>query len=195
MNKHASWLMFTAALVLSTGFYLSNPEDEVEAFISNTKATTRSNAQLDLGDLPKEIKYTPYKYQSSGYSPFSLKSFVVELDRYEAMEGLFAKKEEECKISGPEEHKSYFLEHYDLSTLRFVGVMFEESNKEIVALVQTPDAGIHYARKGEYIGKDNGLIGEITSADMIKPGYITITEKVKLPGGCWESRPKRLNLY
>ncbi len=182
-------------ILLTTGFILGeSPEESVEAFINQTNQQT-TPPPLDLGKLPEEKPYEPYKYESPT-SPFDLKPFAQEVkpDKPEEqpIDTTAQKKEQECtqcSIGAPKAHQPYFLENYDLSQLTMVGTIKNGKKKgELIGLIKTP-VGVYQVKKGEYIGKNNGLVNSITKTQ------ITITEKHKLPGGTWNDAGQVMKLF
>ena len=181
-------------LTLTTGFILvESPEESVEAFINQTKQQT-TPPPLDLGKLPEEKPYEPYKYESPT-SPFDLKPFAQEVraDKPEEQPVDTGPKKEpectQCSVGAPKPHQHYFLENYDLSQLTMVGTIKHGKKKgELIGLIKTP-VGVYQVKKGEYIGKNNGLVNSITKTQ------ITITEKHQLPGGTWNDAGQVMKLF
>ena len=68
--------------------------------------------------------------------------------------------------------------------------IFQDDRKkgELIALIKTP-VGVYQLKKGEYIGKNNGLVNTISQTQ------ITITEKHRLPGGNWSDAGQVMKLF
>lgn len=78
------------------------------------------------------------------------------------------------------------LEQYPISELELKGVM--RRDKEISALIQMPDGLIATVINGQYIGKNYGVVLEVTSE------YINIKETLPDGLGCWSHRTVKLAL-
>ncbi|ABQ13908.1 pilus assembly protein PilP [Dichelobacter nodosus] len=168
------------------------PDRAVEASINRIQSNAQPSKNLDLGSLPNIEKYNPYVYSSpSDKDPFILKAFVSRMQTEEEMQEQPISEicdNRSCDGDPPAPHEPYFLENYELSQLAMVGFVINRKNCqsshedscEKIALISTPDAGIIEARKGEYMGRDNGLIMEIHKDHM------TIKEAKKVPGG-WQN--------
>lgn len=193
--KIQSFLISALSVFFLSGFELfrEDPQDAANAFLNDVKQTIKPNNKLAFEPISEEKPYVPHEYRGTD-SPFALKSFVTEaatvLVAASGKPGGGGKddcEDERCGSGAPREHEPYFLETFDVSQLTMVGTMVDDNN-EIVALVRTPNSGIHQAKKGEYLGKNNGLI------IGIEPTHIKIVEKYKLPGR-WEDRPARISLF
>ncbi len=170
-----------------TGFLITNPESEVADFIKQTQSSMHPNPNLDLGPLPTIEPYEPYVYQAESNNPFSLKDFVTDSSDFDSEEALARCQEEACGDGPPVAHAPYFLESFDLTQISMVGSILDRSKRR-VALIQTPNSGIVHAKKGEYIGKNNGLI------ISIEEDHIVIREKHRVPLG-WQNRMAILELF
>lgn len=182
----------SGAFFFTTGFIFGdNPEETTQAFLNDTKQNVRATP-VKMEPLPEEKLYEPYKYEAAE-SPFDLKPFATENRTNNQPTDTEAKpKQEECAeclIGAPKAHEPYFLENYDLSQLAMVGTIQDERKKgELIALIKTP-VGTYPLKKGEYIGKNNGLVNTISQTQ------ITITEKHRLPGGNWSDAGQVLKLF
>lgn len=179
-----------ASYIGLTGFIFGDAESEVGDFVRQVKAQTKPSANLDLAPLPEARPYVAYQYNSGNADPFKLRPFVSDASDSSAA-GTLAQQNEcnssECSASAPVPHTPYYLENYELDSLTMTGTVLSP-NKQIVALIKTPNSGIQEARVGEYIGRNNGLILSI------KPDHIVIQEKYKVPRG-WQDRMATLELF
>lgn len=170
-----------------TGFLFSDAESEVGNFISQTKAQTKPSVKLDLLPVPESKPYEAYQYMAGNADPFKLKSFVSEVSDDTTAVVSSECNSSVCSASAPVPHIPYYLENFELSSLTMTGTMLSK-NKQIIALIRTPNSGIQEAKVGEYIGRNNGLILSI------KPDHIVIQEKYKVPRG-WQDRMATLELF
>jgi len=78
------------------------------------------------------------------------------------------------------------LEAYDLERLRMVGILQQDRN--IQALVNTPDGNLYRVKLGSYMGQNFGMVTGITETG------IRLKEIVEESGGDWVERETTLNL-
>lgn len=78
------------------------------------------------------------------------------------------------------------LEQYSLDSLRMVGTL--EQNETRWGLVVTPDGVLHRVRVGNYLGRNNGQITQIS------PEAIALTEIVGEGPGSWRERQASISL-
>lgn len=173
------------SFVSLTGFIFGDPEAEVNQFINETQNTLKAGHKVKLPPMPVYQDYKPYLYQAGEADPFKLKPFVTDVKSSNNPEAQPCKTAD-CGDPAPNPHIPYFLENYDISSLRMMGVL--NKNNVMTVLIRTPDAGIQEAKVGEYIGRNNGLILSI------KPDHIVVQEKYKVPRG-WQNRMTTLELF
>lgn len=194
--KKNQWLGINLmALVCLTGFFKENPVDEMSSYISEKEVSIRPNPNLDLGELPQEQQYVPLNYTGK-ISPFELKGFVYpkELAGGEQVDS------EKCPDGvcgeGPEPHAPYFLEGYELMELQMVGTIGRPTGNggsivkpeaDFKALMKTPNAGIIFAKPGEYIGRNNGKVEAIGFQDM------KLKEKHRVSRG-WQDKEETIKI-
>lgn len=78
------------------------------------------------------------------------------------------------------------LEAYPLENLKMVGTLAQ--NREVFALIRTPDNNLFRVRRGNYLGQNFGLIVEVTEGD------VKLKEIVQDSGGDWIERASALQL-
>jgi type IV pilus assembly protein PilP len=78
------------------------------------------------------------------------------------------------------------LEAYPLENLRMVGTLSQQ--KEVFALIKTPDNNLFRVRKGNYLGQNFGVITQIDE------GSVKLREIVQDGGGDWTERVSTLQL-
>lgn len=188
MKRNILLISIVSSYLGITGFVFGDAESDASDFLRQVKAQTKPSANLDLSPLPEVKPYEAYEYKGGIEDPFKLKPFVVEISKETGAPLAEAEcNSSECSASAPVAHTPYYLESFELSFLQMTGTMLSP-NKQIIALVKTPNSGIQEARVGEYIGRNHGLI------KSIKPDHIVIQEKYKVPRG-WQDRTVTLELF
>jgi len=76
------------------------------------------------------------------------------------------------------------LEAYPLENLRMVGTLSQ--NKQVFALIKTPDSNLFRVRRGNYLGQNFGLITEVSEA------AVNLKEIVQDSAGDWIERVSSL---
>lgn len=180
---HASVVTVVSFIGL-TGFIFGNPEADVSKFISETQSRLKVSHKVNLPPLPEYHENQPFQYSAGNADPFKLKSFVTDVASNPEEQPC---NSADCGDGPPVVHTPYFLEGYDLTTLRMVGTMNSPKN-QMAVLIATPDSGVQEAHVGEYIGRNNGLILSI------QPDHVLIQEKYKVPRG-WQNRMASLELF
>lgn len=188
MKRNMLLISIVSSYLGITGFVFGDAESDASDFLRQVKAQTKPSANLDLSPLPEAKPYEAYEYKGGTEDPFKLRPFVTEVSKQTEMPVTETEcNSSECSASAPVSHAPYYLENFELSSLQMTGTMLSP-NKQMVALIRTPDLSIQEARVGEYIGRNHGLIKEI------KPDHIVIQEKYKVPRG-WQDRMATLELF
>ncbi|WP_269533739.1 pilus assembly protein PilP [Chitinimonas sp. BJYL2] len=78
------------------------------------------------------------------------------------------------------------LESYDLEKLRMVGTL--QKDKDINALIRTPDGNLYRVKVGSYMGQNFGMATSITETE------VTLKEIVEDSSGDWIERTSVLTL-
>jgi type IV pilus assembly protein PilP len=78
------------------------------------------------------------------------------------------------------------LEAYPLENLKMVGTLAQQ--KQVFALIKTPDSNLFRVKQGNYLGQNFGLITEITE------GSVKLKEIVQDSAGDWTERVSTLQL-
>ncbi len=78
------------------------------------------------------------------------------------------------------------LEAYPLENLKMVGTL--QNQKDVYALIKTPDNNLFRVRAGNYLGQNFGRIINITESN------IKLKEIVQDTGGSWEEKDQSLQL-
>lgn len=152
-------------------------QDDAKAFVKQKQDEAARKEKGTIPNIREMKKYEDYTYKITLVDPFTLKDFVEERQGDEGLATVCT----DCD-SPPKDHIAGILESYEISALRFVGVL---KNNNAVALIQTPDLGVLEARLGDFIGKDYGKIITIDESSMV------IQEKKK-QGTQWRDQKKIL---
>lgn len=169
-----------------TDFFIKDdPMGDVRDFTSEVKSSMHANDKLTGLEPEKLQPYKPYQFQTKNQNPFSVKDFVRKPGDEDSVDN------DDCASFGcgdgaPIPHAQYFLETFNLDQLSMIGSM-RFSNRGRVALIQTPSNNVVYAAKGEYIGRNNGLILSVEKNKLI------VREKYRSPKG-WQDRMAKLSL-
>ena len=78
------------------------------------------------------------------------------------------------------------LEAYPLENLKMVGTLSQQ--KQVFALIKTPDSNLFRVKQGNYLGQNFGLITEINE------GSVKLKEIVQDSAGDWTERVSTLQL-
>lgn len=78
------------------------------------------------------------------------------------------------------------LEAYPIENLKMVGTLAQQ--KEVFALIKTPDNNLFRVKRGNFLGQNFGLITEISEAE------VKLKEIVQDSGGDWTERMSTLQL-
>lgn len=147
--------------------------EDLKKDIENQKA----NAQAFIPETPKLKQYEEYIYTSGGLkSPFKNTVSEVRIEKKvltEVKPDLTRKKGE--------------LETYDLNSLKMIGTIKKSKENSLQAILSTGTGKVFIVEKGDYIGKNNGKILNISN-DKINLEEI-------IPNGSyrWIKRPSTIN--
>ena len=167
-------LGFTIGLGLG-GCEDSQKREQLMDFIQEVK----SKKPGAIPPLPIFIGQPLYKYSAASLrSPFDLP--IVELDPVN-------KDPKANGVPAPDKDRiRETLERFSVESLTMVGTI--EQKRDLYALIDDGESGVHKVRPGNYMGRNNGKIVEI-SEDRIK-----LIEVVPDGQGGWVERPRTLAL-
>lgn len=146
-----------ALFVLSAFLVGCNAKDDAE--LNRYISDVNSRASKPIKPIPAIKPYLRYVYPEHEKDPFDISilapvvSAVREIQHFD--------KGVKLDVSRVPE----FLEGFTLDSLHMVGTIHR--NGELWALVKIPSGGIQRLKKGNYMGKNFGLIEEVT-IDKIK---------------------------
>lgn len=136
--------------------------------------------QKPRGRIEPPPEFTPmptYTYAAHQLrSPFAPPSATSQLDTQNL-------KQVEPDFNRPQE----YLERFSLEALRFQGIL-RRPDGPLFALIVDSNGGVQRVKEGNYIGKNQGKIVEIT------PTQISIVEIVPDGRDGWVERPRSLTL-
>lgn len=78
------------------------------------------------------------------------------------------------------------LEAYPLDALKMVGTL--QRKKEIWVVIQAPDGSMHRAKQGDFLGKNYGMITQITD------DKVSLMEKIQNAVGDWVDRQAAISI-
>jgi type IV pilus assembly protein PilP len=164
-----TWLLVgTLCLVVSSLSACSSKDDELNAFITNTKKEPGGRVE----PLPELKPYESYSYESADLrSPF--------------MPGGSGASSSGALRPDSRRNRE-FLEQFSLDTLRMVGTL--RLADRTYGLVKTKDGLVHRVLPGNYMGQADGKVTEIT------PSKISVVEIVPDGLGGYMERPASLAL-
>lgn len=111
-------------------------------------------------------------------SPFAPPSATAEVDRTNL-------KQVVPDFTRPQE----YLERFSLEALRFKGTLVRQDGKgPLYALIEDSNGGVQRVKEGNYLGKNQGKIIEIT------PSQVSIVEIVPDGRDGWVERPRSMTL-
>lgn len=147
-----------AIILTAVTMTLVGCQTEKEQELENYIASVINKAPLPIKAIPAIKPYLRFVYPDQDVDPFDVSilapvvSAVSEIKRIE--NGI------EVDTSRVPE----FLEGFPLDSLRMVGTVYRKG--QLWGLVKIPDGGIQRVKKGNYLGKNFGIINEITDAKI-----------------------------
>ena len=102
-------------------------------------------------EVVQEFNYSASQLRS----PFMPPSLMLQANQVQQMQGV---RPDVTRLKEP-------LEQFELNELTYKGTMVSSSG-EVYGLVQRPDAGIASVKEGNYMGKNDGRIVEITPTQI-----------------------------
>jgi len=78
------------------------------------------------------------------------------------------------------------LEAYPLDALKMVGTL--QRKKEVWVVIQAPDGSMHRAKQGDFLGKNYGMITQITD------DKVSLMEKIQNAVGDWVDRQAAISI-
>lgn len=105
---------------------------------------------------PEPEKVQEFTYNAGALrSPFMPPSLMLQANKAEEIQGV---KPDPTRIKEP-------LEQFELNDLTYKGSVVSQSG-ELYGLLQRPDGGIASVKVGNYLGKNDGRIAEITPTQI-----------------------------
>lgn len=131
-----------------------------------------------IAPIPTFKAYEAFAYSATTLrSPFDRPIEVREIAQLQAI----------AAIKPDENRAKEFLEQFTLDSLRMVGTLERDSNHW--TLIKDPDGGVHRVKPGNYLGRHDGKIVEMTDT------LVSVVEIVSdgTPDG-WVERPRSIKL-
>ena len=167
-------LVFISFIFLTACFGGGDISD-LEVFVADTTAKPKGR----IKPLPEFQPYSSFVYGASGLrSPFESPVAYSEMATNVA-----------SMVNAPDAaRRKDVLERYPLGELSLVGTLSKGENASLSALVKTISGSVHVVTAGQYMGKNNGRILNISEAQL------DLIEVVPNGSGGWISRPHSLGL-
>lgn len=150
-------IKYTALFALSMFLVACNGKDEAE--LNRYIADVNNRPAKPIKPIPTIKPYLRYVYPEHNKDPFDISILAPVVSAVREIQHV----EEGVKLDVSRVPE--FLEGFTLDSLHMVGTI--RRHGELWALVKIPSGGIQRLKKGNYIGKNFGLIEEIT-VDKIK---------------------------
>jgi type IV pilus assembly protein PilP len=158
-------LVLSAALVACGG---ENHQD-----LRNWMADQGKGAKGKLEPLPQVKPYEPFAYNAFDLSdPFKPRKIEPAKGNSKLAPDLMRRKEP--------------LEAYPLESLNMVGTLQKE--KQVYALVRTPDKDLYQVKPGNHLGQNYGVVLGVTDSE------IKLKELIQDGAGDWTERSSSLQL-
>lgn len=117
----------------------------------------KSREPPGIDPIPEVKPYQSFNYQSNnGRNPFDATIFQAKI-----VQNI---KKTNSNVSPDPNRTPEFLENFPLDTLRMVGTL--EQKGSLWALVQTPERTIQRISKGNYLGRNNGKVLDVSDAGI-----------------------------
>ncbi|AKH37418.1 MULTISPECIES: pilus assembly protein PilP [Nitrosomonas] len=136
------WLVIVSASACSEGTY-----NDLEEFVNQSGEGLRGK----VDPLPQIRPFAQFNYEAFNVSdPFNAQKNIPSSKHDTLQPDLKRRKEA--------------LENFPLENLTMVGTL--QRNKQIFALVRTPDNTVHRVKAGNYLGQNFGLITDISETEI-----------------------------
>lgn len=167
------YILSMVVLVLLSGCQKTEEKDQLVKEIETQKA----NAVGYIPDAPKIVKRASYDYRSLNIkSPFS-----------DTVSKIKIKKKKETGVKPDLTREKGILEMQPLSNFYMTGVISSQKDTELQAIVKSSRGKVHLISVGDYIGRENGKIKEITETEIK-------LEEIVANGQSWVLRPASISI-
>jgi type IV pilus assembly protein PilP len=144
---------------------------DLREFVRSSDANVRGRVE----PLPRVTPYEPFSYNAAELpDPFRPRK-----------DEKFGSAQEVPKAAQREIRED--LESYPLENLKMVGTL-QDKNKNIFALIRTPENVIYQVKAGNYLGQNFGVISKITETSIV------LKEVIQDNAGVWSERTSSLQL-
>ena len=167
-------LVFISFIFLTACFGSAETTD-LEEFVADTTAKPKGR----IKPLPEFQPYSSFVYGASGLrSPFESPIVYSEMVTNVA-----------AMVEAPDQtRRKGILERYPLGELALVGTLSKGEQSMLAALIRTTSGSVHVVQAGQYMGKNNGRILNVSESQL------DLIEVVPNGSGGWISRPHSLGL-
>ena len=151
-NFNTTILLVVATLCLAG---CQQEKEDLSAYIESVRAKQKP----DIEPMPVMKSYEKFAYSAGELrNPFIPTVLDIELPVEEEIKQVI-----DNGIRPDRTRLKEILESYELSELRLVGTLEQES---VWALIRAPEGIIHKVRAGDYMGNNDGQILTITDAEL-----------------------------
>jgi type IV pilus assembly protein PilP len=159
----------TLAIIILAG--CGEEHQDLREFVRASGANLRGRVE----SLPQVKPYEPFAYNAAELpDPFRPRK-----------DENFGSAQEVPKAAQREMRED--LESFPLENLKMVGTL-QDKNKNIFALIRTPDNVIYQVKVGNYLGQNFGVISKITETSIV------LREVLQDNAGVWSERTSSLQL-
>lgn len=153
MMSHHAWQAFAlTGLMLAA---LTGCQDRV-ALAQQDMQDIRNQTAQPIQPPPEPEVVEAFNYSAQNLrSPFMPPSQMLQATQQEQIQGV---RPDATRLKEP-------LEQFELNELSYKGTMMSQTGQQ-VALIQRPDGSIATVGVGNYLGKNDGRIAEITPAQI-----------------------------
>ena len=146
---------------------------DLDTYMAEVKARPGGH----IAPIPAFTAFQPFLYGAAGLrSPFQPPVEVGDITRLQRL----------TKVRPDPNRTKEFLEQFTFDSLSMVGTV--QMGGTLWALVLDPEGSVHRVKMGNYLGKNNGRIVELTES------YVAAIEIVPNGPDEWVERPRKLQL-
>ena len=168
-------LLSILSMILLSG--CSQSDDSLD-LLKKEIESKKANAVAFIPEIPKIKTFSKYTYKSGGLkSPFTkTRSEVI------------TEKKITSEVQPDLKRKKEDLEKFELNDFKMIGTIQKRSDKSIQAVISVDNGKVFIIDKGDYIGKNNGKITNITDSE------ISLNEIIQNGPYIWIKRPSTIKM-
>lgn len=152
MSAHAQRIIALGILLGLTGLSgCTGNNSDLDAYIASVKEQPAG----EIPPIPAIQSYIPFEYPNHALDPFD-KSIVSPK--------MLPNELSDSSVKIDRNRPKEFLESFPLDALKMVGTLTQ--NKELWALIKTPDGTIQRVRTSNHLGKNHGRVTQIKETKL-----------------------------